>query len=1457
MSFLPLKEIKNKLKVVSIVEQGKVEQGKVERVKVERVKVEQGKNEIVIGVDLGSVTAKIVFLNQNREVLESHYLRHKGHPGQVLVDVLKDMFTRFPVSSVKTLGITGSGGKRVAKIFKAGFCNEVIAETLAVSRLYGDVRSIINIGGQDSKLIHLQPGSADKDFIIENFSMNSLCAAGTGAFLDQQATRLGVNIEGEFGDMAMKSENPPRIAGRCSVFAKSDMIHLQQKGTPIEDIVAGLCFAMARNFKATVGKNTEIHKNVAFIGGVARNKGMVRAFKEVLELNDEELIIPEYNSLIGAIGAALKVFDSTLEFPSLDKVQEELNKVVEIEEGFSPLKIREEHLISKEQTISYNKTGKKIDAYLGIDIGSISTNVVLIDEKHNILAKEYLRTGSQPIEAVKRGLKDIGRDMDDVINIVGACTTGSARYLIGDFIGADIVKDEITAHARGARQVDPDVDTIFEIGGQDSKYIRLENGAIVDFEMNKVCAAGTGSFLEEQAERLGINIQEQFSDFALCANDPSRCGERCTVFMESDLVHHQQKGVPKEDIVAGLSYSIVYNYINKVVEGRPIGKNIFLQGGVAFNKAVVAAFETVLEKPITVPPNHEVMGAFGAALLAKDSNKDKKSSFKGWDAAEQEYSMKTFECQSCANQCVVNKIKISDGSSFFYGSRCDKYDIKSDSKKIIEKNDFYKVREKLFFETFTDVVPAGKGKAKIGLPLSMTMYEDYPLWKAFFSKLGCEVITSDPTNKKHINRGLETVVEETCFPIKVMHGHVLELMDQDLDFIFLPYVMDMWSDNKRLKETLLCCYVQTAPDLIRTAFDPERTGIKTLSPIIKPSVSHVYQVNELHKVMGPALGVTKRQVSFALKEGKKSLNKFRTSMAAEGQKIIDGLGKDEFAIAVISRPYNGPDRGINLDIPAKLSSLGVKVIPMDFLPLNEVDMQDELDNMYWWFGHRVLSAALLIRDNPNLFPVYINNFACGPDSFALQYFLQLMGEKPNMVLEIDEHSADAGIMTRAEAFIDSLQNLPSLHADFARGEIYPGAGAASIAKSIKKEKKTLYVPTFNDHAKVLVSVLNSYGLKSELLPETDESSLQWARKYTNNKECFPYILLTGDFVKMSQQPGFDPDKSAFFMPSGNGVCRLNHYESMQRIVLEKLGMPQVEVFSPTAEKAIFELGRINMKLPMDVWTSIVATDCLFRACRQTRPYEIRKGDTDRAYNKCIELLQDTMLHRLNVVSMMKRARVIFEGIAVDKSVLKPKIGIVGEFYVRWQQFSNNNFFELVEGLGGEIVAPPVAENMLHFNHVMMAHNKRKKRVGELSAIYLTDGWQHHQEKKIYAPFVNFLDNLDEPSIQELEDLASPYIEEMMENEITISIGKARWQLENGLVQGIVNLTPFTCLLGQPIAALLKRLKDDYPEAAIATFKFDGAAAVNILTRLEAYMHQAEQYLDTAGIKKIAVSSLKK
>ncbi len=605
-----------------------------------------------IGVDIGSVSVDLVVVDEKGTVIEDRYVRHMGKPLRAAADALEELRVTYG-DRIEFVAATGTGAKTFAPLVGASFTNEIIALTKSFQYLYPHVGSVIDIGGEDSKFIIFEKDQRNQGLRIKDFSMNTLCAAGTGSFLDQQASRLGFTIE-EFADAACKSENTPRIAGRCTVFAKSDMIHLQQIATPDYELVAGLCFALARNFKSNIAKGKEVKKPVAFIGGVAANAGMRKAIKEVFLLKDQ-FIVPDHYSSMGALGAIYSVLDDPVlkeTFKGVEGVREHLARE-EVVEAHDPLVISDRNL---NVTYEVRKPTEKVRAYLGVDVGSISTNVVAIDENWNVLSKRYLMTEGRPLEAVKRGLDEVGAEIADFVEILGVGTTGSGRYLTADFIGADLVRNEITAQAEAAIAIDPEVDTVFEIGGQDSKFISIDNGVIVDFEMNKACAAGTGSFLEEQADRLGISIKEEFSKLALSAKSPTKMGERCTVFIESDVMHCQQGGSKTDDIVAGLCYSIVLNYLNKVVGDRRVGNKIFFQGGTAFNKGVVAAFEKVCGRPITVPSHHDVTGAIGVAILAMKERTWEKSDFKGFDLSKRPYAIDTFECKGCENLCEIHRV---------------------------------------------------------------------------------------------------------------------------------------------------------------------------------------------------------------------------------------------------------------------------------------------------------------------------------------------------------------------------------------------------------------------------------------------------------------------------------------------------------------------------------------------------------------------------------------------------------------------------------------------------------------------------------------------------------------------------------------------------------------------------------------------------------------------------------
>ena len=696
-----------------------------------------------IGVDIGSISVNLIVMDQEGAILRNQYVRHKGKAFEVGRECLRKALKEYNVDLVAA---TGTGATAFAPFIGASLVNEIVALAKGFSRLYPHTGAVIDIGGEDSKLVMLEKGQEDGNLRVKDFSMNALCAAGTGSFLDQQASRLCFTIE-EFSEVALKSTNPPRIAGRCTVFAKSDMIHLQQIATPDYEIVAGLCYALARNFKGNIAKGKDIGRPVAFVGGVAANAGMRRALRDVFGLSETELFVPDYFAFMGAIGAVYAVLDDPAlrrEFRGLDGLDEHLNREHD-REAHEPLEISERNL---RVTYDMKSIHEKTEVYLGVDVGSISTNLVVIDNDKNVIAKRYLMTEGRPLEAVKRGLAEIGDEVGDRVDIVGAATTGSGRYLTADFIGADIVRNEITAQAEAAINIDPETDTIFEIGGQDSKYISVDNGVIVDFEMNKACAAGTGSFLEEQAERLGISIKEEFGDLALSAKNPVKMGERCTVFIESDLVQHQQRGARTDDLVSGLSYSIVTNYLNRVVGDKKVGNRIFFQGGTAFNRGVVAAFEkTLVNKQMTVPPHHDVTGAIGAAILAMKERTWERSGFKGFDLSKRSYEIETFECKGCENLCEIRKVTVERESPLYYGSRCEKYDV---VRKVERKDtkDLFKVRDELLHSAYDRTIDG----EPIGVPKILNMYELLPFWKAFLTELGFSPLFPIPRTKKRLGR---------------------------------------------------------------------------------------------------------------------------------------------------------------------------------------------------------------------------------------------------------------------------------------------------------------------------------------------------------------------------------------------------------------------------------------------------------------------------------------------------------------------------------------------------------------------------------------------------------------------------------------------------------------------------------------------------------------------------------
>ncbi len=1372
-----------------------------------------------IGLDAGSVSVKLVLLDAEGNVLHKEYRPHRGHPIETAVEMLSEA----PLSGDCSIAVTGTSGKLIASVLGIEPVNEIVVQAYSTQKLHPRINTIIEMGGEDSKLI-IMDGAGVKDF-----SMNSVCAAGTGSFLDQQAERLRLTIE-EFSEMALKSEKPPRIAGRCSVFAKSDMIHLQQIATPVEDIVAGLCFAVARNFKGTISRGRSIVPPVAFQGGVAANKGMVRAFREVFELDD--LFIPPDFALMGAMGAAMKALDDGLVNPYDENIPGRLMEFVKAEKasgtGHRPLTSEGDDFVArhKEHEGEAVSVSGRIKAYLGIDIGSISTNLAVMDEEGRLLAKRYLMTAGRPIEAVMQGMREIAAEIKERfpagIEIAGVGTTGSGRYMIADFVGADIVKNEITAHATAAVYTDPKVDTIFEIGGQDSKYVSLRDSVIVDFEMNKACAAGTGSFLEEQAEKLNISVKDEFAEKAFCSTCPSKLGERCTVFMENSLMANLKKGTKREDLLAGLAFSIVQNYINRVVAGKPIGKNIFFQGGVAFNKSVVAAFEKYLDVKVTVPRDHDVMGAIGMALIAKRHVSEmgiKESAFKGFDLSERPYEMSSFQCKGCPNVCEINRIKIQgEEGHLFYGGRCEKYDINKKKRKV-EVPDLFGWRESLLRAER----PSHGTGPRIGIPYIFYFHEQLPYWQTLLNELGFRVEVSPGTNREIVELGNETVLSEACFPVKVALGHIKYLLDRGVDAVFLPSFADLNRAGEEFDHGRACPYTQTIPYMAKVAMP----GLNSITPLVDLSRGRGHLKKELMKAFDP-FGVSPGAMFWAMRAAEAAQAAFDAAVKEKGREALSNV--DRKTLVIVGRAYNAMEKGMNLRIPEKLATLGVLSIPMDMLPLEEMnDLRSEWPNMYWRSGQRILRAARYIANDPNLYALYIGNFSCGPDSFILKYFRKELGDKPFLHIEIDEHSADAGAITRCEAFLDSIEHRtdePGLRAPKKRKEASPSG-----------KRRTVFVPWMSDHAYALAAAFEKAGLPSEVLPESDRETLDIGMRYVSGKECYPCLVTTGDMVKKAMQPDFRPDESAFFMPSGTGPCRFGQYNVFHTQVLESLGLDNVPVLAPNQDKDFYkELGMLGKDFARDAWHGIVAIEILEKALRETRPYEKTPGETDRIYQEYLGRAYQSLRGKNGAIEdVLIDARRDFEAVPREEGT-KPLIGIMGEIFVRCNRFSNEDLIRKVEALGGEVWLAPVEEWIYYVSLMGLRKALIQKDASAIIDTLLKDLFKKNVERRYAHHFEGFLKTLHEPPTRQILQNASPYVPDSFEGETILSIGKAVDFARKGC-SGVINAMPFGCMPGTIVTALMRAVSRDFDLPSIS-IPYDGTESSAIEMQLEAFMDQA-------------------
>ncbi len=995
-----------------------------------------------VGIDIGSVSLNCIVINRNKDIIyEFPYQRHFGKIDEVILDLFERLFEKFGEDNIRSISFTGSHGKKLAEKLGVFYEFETISQVLGALQLIPNARSLICMGGQDTALLQIHHDGAGWE--LENFNANGPCASGTGSFIDQQAERLATSlyekkkkssqnhIDGILGDfirLGLKSEKSAHVACRCTVFTKSDMIHLQNKGEKLENIVYGLHVGNARNYVSTIVSNQKLEEPIVFVGGLSKNELQVKALKTYYP----ELMVPPCNTSTGALGVALKA----LEIKKEDTVRLAELKAANLRGSISVPKAPRLVLQKTKMPDSRQPRRKflaiKTNAYLGIDIGSTTTKYALIDEKHNLIHKNYVHTQGKPIEVTQKLLKHVVDAFEDKVKIMGVATTGSGRYVVGDFLNADLAIDEITAHARGAVKIDPKIDTIFEIGGQDSKYISLINANPLDFDMNKVCAAGTGSFLHELANKYGINIVGEFQDIALSSRAPVKLTDRCTVFMESDLVSYYQKGASREDLMAGLCYAIVHNYLNRVVGKRKIGRRIMFLGGPSLNKGVVAAFENILNRGMLVPLHREVLGAYGAAICVQQkmqSEGNARSAFRGLHSAiNDRMNFKEKVCRAnpnCHNQCKL-KIYQFDNRKSIWGGECGRHELVRSRRK--GKDDFFKL-SRMLWETHMAGVYEALGdqplmevdsRPTIGMQRALYGHHSAILWAHFFDRLGYRLVLTPPTNARISAKGVEKSVDGICYPVKISYGHIEQLAGKTR-YLFIPSLIKM-PTPKPSETGFYCPMVQSNSHMIRTAFDLDPSSI--LNPVIHLKHDPDTLAVEIYRQLGVKLSLSKGSIRRSLYAALERQRQFVTDLHHQGNRILRKLDSDEPIMVVTGRPYNLYDDRLNLRLGQNLAKLGIMALPMDFIDVDSVNLT-EFPSIFWGLGAQILKTAKIVAENANYFGLHLTNFGCGADSFIEHFYKSIMQDKPYLILELDEHSAAAGVMTRLEAYKNVIEN--SMH----------------------------------------------------------------------------------------------------------------------------------------------------------------------------------------------------------------------------------------------------------------------------------------------------------------------------------------------------------------------------------------------------------------------------------------------
>ena len=1383
--------------------------------------IEGGRIVSYLGIDVGSSYLKLWHEDESGTMIGSRCVHHRGSPREALEREIG--LLAFPPEFICYSG-TIQGGD-LCRWRSDGLLAEIssLADTRARKQL-------LVLGAEKIELVQF-----DEHGRILSYQTNPACAAGTGSFLDEQMARLGLDF-GSIGHIAI-DESAPAVASRCAVFAKTDLIHLQQEGYSAQALYNGLCKGLViSGLKSVFGSGIPRGSGILLSGGLLANPHIRHYI--LAQLPEAQVVEDPIFSRARGLCTQARLqqfladgfFDALKASPGSAREGIESSALTLVRSSFPETEIRRSLDAFGNEIWHDIAPGEKFTAYLGVDVGSTSTKAVLVDASSGSIRLDiYTKTAGNPVEATRRIFGSLSALKDSTgfdVEVAGCGTTGSGRKLVGIIVGADLIVNEISAHAKGAKTVDESVETIFEIGGQDSKFIRLSEGRIVDVNMNYVCAAGTGSFIEEQANTLNMSLDDIST--AVMGVSPLPNSDRCTVFMNQEITRQLSCGYPKDRIMAGVLLAVFKNYLNRVVGNRPYqAEKIVFQGATARNKGLVAALEQITGARVMVSPFCHVMGAYGAALLAGEKTKTS-SAFRGFSIPE--VTVGEVVCRKCENTCRITVLN-TGSEKISWGYLCGR---DPDSAVRGRRNNrAMGLRQDLIKRHSPDVREGGPVLRIPALPL----YEEFtPMLTEIGRVLGIPIQVCSP-GREEIARELSRLGSgDFCYPVKAAIACInILLRTYPSDRILLPYLIQEAKDPTVHPRSVYCPFITSLPSFYRTGKDERRIS----TPIIDLSMKPADMARGFAGVLEQAglTGISLARVEKALRRGIRRLSDHRRTFAEQGTRLFREIPEDRPVIVLFGRSYNLYHKILNLGIPELVESLGYTVIPMDIVPdeVSNAEMMAQFPDMYWYQGQRILRKAMSLRNRPNLFPLVLSNFSCGPDSFILSYFEEISRAKPYLILELDEHGSATGYQTRIEAFCDMIEQYRACAHPPARPHDHK---IQYTLKDFTNGQGRIWIAQIHPYTPQLwASTLTRHGYDALAMGEETDRECSLGKSYCRGSECLPAAVTIGKFLSClaDSRSGNGTGNDVLLMPRAEGPCRFGQYATLQSRILKRAGFDQTWIVSPTSENG-YRFLKPNVE--RDVWRALCLGDMLYKLRCRTVPYHPRPHAAEALIGQAV----DEIGRRISLGRDWKdtaRSLVLELSYSIDHAMpRKPLVGIVGEIFVRLNTFSNQHVVKAVEDAGGEAWLSPMSE-WIHYTWEVISRKSSRFRAWLLM---LKRTYLHHLEREIGSLFSPLLDERREPAIEKVLHRGEPFIPFNFEGEAILTVGRARLFAEQGAAL-VVNCSPFSCMPGR-ITSHIFQTHPEYVGVPVVNLFFDGigdvSSQVGIYLRSIARTHEPRQ-----------------